>query len=92
MNLRGRTRTKRGEYLTINLDFNQINLSKRNSQTAGTDYQKRNNSNTNFESRKADNRLKLIEQISKYREERIKKEFEKLEQEMALEEEKRQKE
>ena len=92
MHLRGRTRNKRGEYQTINQDFNQINMSKRNSQTAGTDYQKRNSSNTNFESRKADNRLKLIEQISKYREERIKKEFEKLEQEMALEEEKRQKE
>ena len=92
MHLRGRTRNKRGEYQTINQDFNQINMSKRNSQTAGTDYQKRNSSNINFESRKADNRLKLIEQISKYREERIKKEFEKLEQEMALEEEKRQKE
>ena len=92
MHLRGRTRNKRGEYQTINQDFNQINMSKRNSQTAGTDYQKRNSSNINFESRKADNRLKLIEQISKYREERIKKEFEKLELEMALEEEKRQKE
>lgn len=34
----------------------------------------------------------MIEQISKYREERIKKEFEKLEQEMAIEEERRQKE
>jgi hypothetical protein len=60
MHLRGRTRNKRGEYQTINQDFNQINMSKRNSQTAGTDYQKRNSSNINFESRKADNRLKLI--------------------------------
>jgi hypothetical protein len=34
----------------------------------------------------------MIEQISKYREERIKKEFEKLELEMAEEEERRQKE
>ena len=60
MHLRGRTRNKRGEYQTINQDFNQINMSKRNSQTAGIDYKQRDSSNINFESRKADNRLKLI--------------------------------
>jgi hypothetical protein len=61
MHLKGRTRNKRGECQTINQDFNQIYMSKRNSQTAGADYQKINSSNINFESRKVDNRLKLIE-------------------------------
>ena len=37
---------------------------------------------------KAENRLRVIEQISKFREEKIKKEFLKLEEELRIEEEK----
>ena len=39
---------------------------------------------------KAENRLKMIEQISKYREEKIKREFLKLEEDLRQEDEKQQ--
>ena len=44
------------------------------------------------EARKAENRLRMIEQISKYREEKIKREFLKLEEDLHMEDDRKQKE
>lgn len=74
-----RARNQRGEYQSI--DISTIN----GSQTAGglTDRYSINN-----DINKAENRLRVIEQISKFREEKIKREFLKLEEELRIEEEK----
>lgn len=78
-----RVRNRRGEYQSI--DFSNRGAS----MTAG-DLTDRQYSvlTAHNDINKAENRLRVIEQISKFREEKIKKEFLKLEEELRIEEEK----
>jgi hypothetical protein len=77
-----RKRNRRGEYESF--DRNQ-------SKTAGMVENRASDLHPNSDINKAENRLRVIEQISKFREEKIKREFLKLEEELRLEEEKNQK-
>ena len=78
---RVRVRNRRGEYQS--LDPSQA--MGRSSNTAGDPSSRRKVS----EAKKAEMRLRRIEQISKYREEKIKKEFMKLEADLRAEDEKK---
>lgn len=77
VNVRGRNR--RGEYESIDVS------GRAGSHTAGGLTDRFSNHN---DINKAENRLRVIEQISKFREEKIKREFLKLEEELRIEEEK----
>ena len=80
MPARGRIRNKRGEYQSIDhIGLEHIQQSARGtSHTAGMTVR----THKKQEVFKAENRLRVIEQISKYREEKIKREFDKLEDEL----------
>lgn len=80
-------RNKRGEYNSIGASggvFLGHNTSRGASHTADPLTQRSKVSAMN----KAENRLRIIEKISKYREEKIKKEFQKLEEELKQDEQK----
>ena len=77
-----RMRNRRGEYETID---------RNNSKTAGLADNRYSDMRAINDINKAENRLRVIEQISKFREEKIKLEFLKLEEELRIEEEKNQK-
>lgn len=78
-------RNKRGEFVSIDAASRGSVMpaipTARNSSTADVGRRKVN------EVRKAENRLRMIEQISKYREEKIRREFMKLEEDLRQEEE-----
>ena len=76
-----RIRNKRGDYQSIDVTNTGRNdgsiMHKSQSAMGGRDIQK------------VENKLRMIEQISKYREDKIKKEFEKLDEDLRVEEEKK---
>lgn len=79
-------RNKRGEFVSIDQTSNRGSImpaipTARNSSTADQGRRRVN------DVKKAENRLRMIEQISKYREEKIRREFMKLEEDLRLEEE-----
>lgn len=76
-----RMRNKRGEYVSLQPGQSMPIVPK----TAGDQIQKRKVS----EARKAEQRLRRIEMISKYREDKIKKEFIKLEEDLRAEDERK---
>lgn len=80
--MRARMRNQRGEYQTLDVS----NRSPRQSNTAGD------GSKRAHEAKMAEHRLRMIEKISKYREDKIKKEFIKLEEDLRMEDERKQRE
>eukprot|EP00356_Strombidium_inclinatum_P016409 CAMPEP_0170491736 /NCGR_PEP_ID=MMETSP0208-20121228/11220_1 /TAXON_ID=197538 /ORGANISM="Strombidium inclinatum, Strain S3" /LENGTH=120 /DNA_ID=CAMNT_0010767357 /DNA_START=1593 /DNA_END=1955 /DNA_ORIENTATION=+ len=102
-NFKGRMRNQRGEYQSMDptqavnthrtipsLGMPSVGVSARGSSTA--DYATSTRRRRGPEQYKtAENRLRMIEQISKYREQKIKKEFEKLEEELKMEDDKQRK-
>ena len=86
-------RDKRGQYQTITPAIGtsvDTTLARMNASSAADS--KRGRGMRFQEISKAEDRLRVIEQISKYREEKIKREFLKLENDLRLEEEKQQSE
>ena len=67
-----------------------IGLSARGTSTAGTNTSRVRQRPPLNEVKRAENRLRMIEQISKYREDKIRMEFLKLEEDLRIEEEKQQ--
>ena len=79
-----RMRNARGQYQSI--DFTARSGSVGQSINSSQNFYQNNNAGTTLT--KAENRLRIIEQISKFREDKIKNEFIKLENELKQEEEK----
>jgi hypothetical protein len=65
-----------------------IGISARGTSTAGNTSRRQALQNHHSDVRRAENRLRMIEQISKYREDKIKMEFLKLEEDLRVEDEK----
>jgi len=84
--MQGRVRNRRGEYHSIEATLPQGVLNTDRGQSMTADMSTR--SGVPRSVSKAQDRLRTIEKISKYREDKIKKEFMKLEEELKQEDEK----